>query len=127
MSVDDFEPWIGEVHQQHFDISLASQNLLALAANFQSVFIRPIGDSELEITVDSQSSRIFLLEHASGRLRMILARIGAFYMKDAAPKENALYGFKGTFEIKDDPGSVRRLTIETDNRRDFHLISRRVK
>ncbi len=125
MKIDDFESWIEELRQRHFDISATTWRLLRLAGQYQSVVIKSQAESSLEVVINDHERHQYPLDHATGTFRMILARIASFYMEiGAANGKIALYGFEGKVEVEDNFGSVRQLEIEMRNRNEFYLAVR---
>jgi hypothetical protein len=125
MKLDDFESLMEELRQQHFDVSAMTWRLLRLAGQYQNVVIKPRDESALEITINDQDVHAYPIENATGKLRMILARIGSFYMESgAAMGKITLYGFEGKIDLQDNFGSDRQLEIEmkNNNREGFYLV-----
>jgi len=122
MKIDSFEYWIEEIRPDRFNISEAAWRLLKLAGQYESVIVRTKDNTALEVIINNRDSRIYPLGYARGTFRMVLARIGHFYMQSGAAMGNiTLYGFEGEMEIEDNFGCIRILEIKMDNRLEFYL------
>lgn len=125
MKLDNFESWVEELRKQHFDISATAWRLLRLAAQYQSVVIKPHDNSALEITLNDQDVESYPLTRATGTFRMILARVAFFCSKETVLTEQiSPYGFEGKIDLQDNFGSDRQLEIEmrNNNREGFYLV-----
>lgn len=116
MEVDDLEQWIAAIDNQRFNAVECSWALLRLAGGFSEVEIHPAETVGLAIATNGGEPKVYPLVGATGRLRMILARVGWIVKESGTSAEVASpYGLEGNLDVSEPGGVVFRLHIVMRN------------
>jgi hypothetical protein len=129
MNDKKLKEWVEKLSQQQFDINALAIELLCIISISEQMQIHPSSETELTFSSPGQVEKKFKILNAVGRLRMVLARIAAIYVKTSGDeKPDILYGFSGELNAKNFDPNIKKmfLKIQNNNRNGYSLESKLV-